>query len=150
MNEKKTIVSKRIVYTISTLLLCVVALFRADGNGDWWRLGINLIGICVLPILVMRLNPKSFLKIPYLVWLVIALPIACIVIKKYYYEALHRNAFAALVLEVFFYGFILIRFIIGIILALTAGAFAQDSLGEYTLLLCGALFFLPFDLFKLF
>ena len=115
MNEKKTIVSKRIVYTISTLLLCVVALFRADGNGDWWRLGINLIGICVLPILVMRLNPKSFLKIPYLVWLVIALPIACIIIKKYYYETLHRNAFAALVLEVFFYGFILIRFIIGII-----------------------------------
>ncbi len=112
MNEKKLSVDyKRIVYTLSMVLLCAVAFTRAAGGGDWWNLAVSCLGFCLFPIVVARFGIKNFLKIPYLVWLVISIPVASVIIYKYYYSALHRMAFAAWVIEGVFYGLILIRII---------------------------------------
>ncbi len=114
MTEKK-IDLKRIVYTISLLALCGVAFVRGVGDGDWWHLAINCIGLCLFPILVIRFDAKSFLKISYAIWLVITSPIAVFLIIKFYYSMTHRNAFAAMVIECVVYGLIFIRIIIGLI-----------------------------------
>ena len=112
MNEKKLSVDyKRIVYTLSMVLLCAVAFTRAAGGGDWWNLAVSCLGFCLFPIVVARFGIKNFLKIPYLIWLVISIPVASVIIYKYYYSALHRMAFAAWVIECVFYGLILIRII---------------------------------------
>ena len=116
MKEKKTftIDYKRIVYTLSMLALCAVAFVRAVGGGDWWNAAISCVGFCLFPVIVIRFGFKSFLKIPYLIWLLISSPAAYFIIKKYYYSAIHRMAFALLVVECVVYGLILIRIIFGL------------------------------------
>ena len=77
MKEKKLSVDyKRIVYTLSMVLLCAVAFTRAAGGGDWWNLAVSCLGFCLFPIVVARFGIKNFLKIPYLIWLVISIPVA--------------------------------------------------------------------------
>ncbi|MBO6090312.1 MAG: hypothetical protein J6P37_08410 [Lachnospiraceae bacterium] len=113
--EKKKIDVKRIVYTIAMLLLCVVAFVRGVGGGDWWNAAVSCLGFALFPVIVMRYGFKSFLKIPYLIWLLISIPAAAITIHKFYYSAIHRMAFALLVVECVFYGLIIIRIIYSII-----------------------------------
>ena len=74
--EKKKIDVKRIVYTIAMLLLCVVAFVRGVGGGDWWNAAVSCLGFALFPVIVMRYGFKSFLKIPYLTWLLISIPAA--------------------------------------------------------------------------
>lgn len=116
MEKKKISIDyKRIVYTVSMLLLCVVAFVRAAGGGDWWNAAVSCLGFALFPIIVTRYGFKSFLKIPYLIWLVISIPAASFTIYKFYYSAIHRMAFALLVVECVFYGLIIIRIIYSII-----------------------------------
>ena len=113
MAEKKlSLDCKRIIYTLSMVLLCAVAFTRAAGGGDWWNLAVSCIGFCLFPIIVIRFGFKNFIKIPYFIWLIVSIPVASVIIYKYYYSALHRMAFAAWVIECVFYGLILIRIII--------------------------------------
>ncbi|MBR5917863.1 MAG: hypothetical protein IKZ76_07265, partial [Lachnospiraceae bacterium] len=64
MEKKKfSIDYKRIVYTVSMLLLCVVAFVRAAGGGDWWNAAVSCLGFALFPIIVTRYGFKSFLKI---------------------------------------------------------------------------------------
>ena len=111
MNKKISLDYKRIIYTLSMVLLCAVAFTRAAGGGDWWNLAVSCLGFCLFPIIVIRFGFKNFIKIPYLIWLVVSIPAASVIIYKYYYSAIHRMAFAAWVIECVFYGLILIRII---------------------------------------
>ena len=113
--EKKKVDVKRIVYTVAMLLLCVVAFVRGVGGGDWWNAAVSCLGFALFPVIVTRYGFKSFLKIPYLIWLVISVPVAAVIIHRFYYSAIHRMAFALLVVECVFYGLIIIRIIYSIV-----------------------------------
>ena len=116
MEKKKfALDKKRIIYTLCMVLLCAVAFTRAAGGGDWWNLSVSCLGFCLFPIIVVRMGIKNFIKVPYIVWLIISIPAALIIIYEFYYSALHRMAFAAWVIECVFYGLILIRIIVLII-----------------------------------
>ncbi|MCR5848786.1 MAG: hypothetical protein K6G75_11825 [Lachnospiraceae bacterium] len=141
MKEHKpiTIDHKRIIYTLSMLLLCTVAFVRAVGGGDWWNLAVSCVGFCIFPVTVTKFGFKSFIKIPYLIWLILSVPVAAFVIKKYYYSAIHRMAFAGLVVETVFYGLIVIRLIQGIIKKEFVGIFKRLNPFFYV---CAAFFIL--------
>lgn len=113
--EKKAIDVKRIVYTFAMLLLCTVAFVRGVGGGDWWNAAVSCLGFALFPVIVMRYGFKSFLKIPYLVWLLISVPAAAVIIHKFYYSAIHRMAFALLVVACVFYGLVIIRIVYSIV-----------------------------------
>ncbi len=113
--KKISIDYKRIIYTLCMLLLCGVAFTRAAGNGDWWNLAVNCVGFCLFPVIVMRFGIKSFMKIPFGIWLLLGTPVSLVLIGKFYYSATHRMAFAALVIEALLYGLIIIRIIYGFI-----------------------------------
>ena len=117
MNQlrKRKIDIEAVVYYLSFIALITVGMIRVDGNGAMWAAAINCVGFCLLPMIVLRFGIKSFMKIPYLIWLIVGAVISAFAIKIYAFQSPYYVSRACRILEAYAYGFIVIRLIYSLI-----------------------------------
>lgn len=113
--RKRKIDIEAVVYYLSFIALITVGMIRVDGNGAMWAAAINCVGFCLLPMIVLRFGIKSFMKIPYLIWLIVGAVISAFAIKFYAFQSPYYVSRACRILEAYAYGFIVIRLIYSLI-----------------------------------
>ena len=62
---------KSLVWTLCVAALCIIDVIRHDGTGAQWALANAFIGVAMFPLIVLRFKFIDFLKLPYIIWLVV-------------------------------------------------------------------------------
>ena len=100
---------KFIIYALGTIGICWIGVWRSIGNGAEWAFASNCLGFCIFPMIVCRFRLKDFLKVLYLLWIIVFSIAAYPVFKAIAPGTDFNNQYMAAIANIGLYGLIVIR-----------------------------------------